>query len=68
MLSNFERARKEKKIRLIDICELIGIKKHQTISEKINGTSTFRLDEVLKISEHFFPEYRIEYLFKDDED
>lgn len=66
MLRNFEKIRKEKRIRLIDIAQLIGVK-YQTVSEKINGKSAFRLDEVFKISETFFPEYKIEYLFKEDE-
>ncbi|MTD40105.1 helix-turn-helix domain-containing protein [Erwinia sp. CPCC 100877] len=66
MLRNFENIRREKGIRLVDIAQLIGVK-YQTVSEKINGQSTFKLDEVLKISETFFPEYKIEYLFSDDD-
>ncbi|GGC94964.1 helix-turn-helix transcriptional regulator [Enterococcus wangshanyuanii] len=66
MLNNFEKARKSKRIRLVDIAELIGVK-YQTVSEKINGKSSFKLDEVLLISKTYFPEYKIEYLFKDDE-
>lgn len=34
-----------------------------TISDKINGKYSFKLDEAFKIKKEFFPQLSIEYLF-----
>lgn len=62
MLENFEKARRDKGITLVDIADLIGVR-YQTISDKINGISSFKFEEALAIQEKFFPEYDLAYLF-----
>lgn len=62
MLSNLEEVRKEKKVSLVDMADLLGVK-YQTIGEKISGKSDFKFGEAMKIQETFFPEYEIKYLF-----
>ncbi|MBG9977263.1 helix-turn-helix domain-containing protein [Ruoffia tabacinasalis] len=64
MLINLENARKEKGITLTQIASVLGLKKYQTISEKIKGMSTFSFDEALKIQQSLFPEYDLIYLFE----
>lgn len=67
MLNNLEDIRKKKKVSLVDMADLLGVK-YQTISEKINGKSDFKFGEAIKIQETFFPEYEIKYLFSKSED
>lgn len=62
MLKNFEEVRKQKKISLVDIADLLGIR-YQTVSDKINGISDFKFGEAMLIKEKLFPEYELEYLF-----
>lgn len=62
MLENFEKIRKENGVTLVDIADLIGVK-YQTVSEKINGSSSFKFEEALAIQEKFFPEYDLVFLF-----
>lgn len=62
MLSNLEDVRKQKKVSLVDIADLLEVR-YQTVSDKINGISDFKFGEALLIKNQFFPEYEIEYLF-----
>lgn len=62
MLSNLEDVRKRKKVTLVDMADLLGVR-YQTISDKIDGKSDFKFSEALIIQENFFPEYEIKYLF-----
>lgn len=66
MLSNLERIRKQKKVSLVDIADLLEVR-YQTVSDKINGISDFKFGEALIIKNTFFPEYEIEYLFSSEE-
>lgn len=66
MLVNLEETRKEKKVSLVDMADLLGVK-YQTVREKIDGKSSFKFEEAEMIKKNFFPEYEIEYLFKKEE-
>lgn len=62
MLKNLDDVRKNKKVSLVDMADLLGVR-YQTISEKIDGKSDFKFREALAIQEKFFPEYEIKFLF-----
>lgn len=62
MLENFEKVRRDKGVTLVDIADFIGVR-YQTISDKINGISSFKFEEALAIQEKFFPEFDLVYLF-----
>lgn len=63
MLKNFNDIRKDKKVSLVDLADLLGVR-YQTVADKINGISDFKFGEALLIKNKFFPEYEIEYLFE----
>lgn len=46
-----------------DICRCIN-KCHSNVSEKINGKREFKLSEMKKIKEEFFPDLSLDYLFE----
>lgn len=46
-----------------DLCNCIK-KDKSTLSEKINGKRDFKMSEIMKIKETFFPDLTLEYLFK----
>lgn len=62
MLNNLEEIRKKKNVTLVDMADLLNVR-YQTIADKINGTSSFKFSEALKIQESFFPEYELKFLF-----
>ncbi|KRM09186.1 helix-turn-helix transcriptional regulator (plasmid) [Paucilactobacillus suebicus] len=63
MLINLEKARHEKNVSLVDIADLLHVR-YQTVSDKINGKSSFKFNEAIEIQEEFFPEYELKFLFK----
>lgn len=54
-------------IKQADIAELLGIRE-VTVSKKMNGKSTFDIDEAFLIKKTFFPNLSLDYLFSDDTD
>ncbi|RST96628.1 transcriptional regulator [Vagococcus salmoninarum] len=62
MMLNIDEVRRQKKVTLVDMGDLLGVK-YQTISEKIDGKSDFKFGEALIIQENFFPEYELKFLF-----
>lgn len=62
MLSNLEKVRKQNKVTLVDLADLLEVR-YQTVADKINGVSDFKFGEALLIKNTFFPEYEIEFLF-----
>ncbi|WP_421429888.1 hypothetical protein [Lactiplantibacillus plantarum] len=54
MLNNLNNVRKEKNVSLVDIADLLNVR-YQTVADKINGKSSFKFTEALKIQEKFFP-------------
>ncbi|EHJ07672.1 helix-turn-helix domain-containing protein [Staphylococcus simiae] len=67
MLKHFDDIRKEKKVSLVDLADLLGVR-YQTVADKINGVSDFKFGEALLIKNEFFPEYDIEFLFAKDKE
>lgn len=63
MLKNFNDIRKEKKVSLVDLADLLEVR-YQTVADKINGVSDFKFGEALLIKNTYFPEYDIEFLFE----
>lgn len=66
MLSNLENVRKEKGVSLVDIADLLHVR-YQTVSDKINGNSSFKFQEAVEIKQKFFPEFDLEFLFQQDD-
>ena len=52
MLKNFNDIRKEKKVSLVDLADLLEVR-YQTVADKINGVSDFKFGEAL-IIRYFF--------------
>ncbi|MCI2923937.1 XRE family transcriptional regulator [Staphylococcus hominis] len=67
MLKNFNDIRKEKKVSLVDLADLLQVR-YQTVADKINGVSDFKFGEALLIKNKYFPEYDIEYLFEKEKE
>ncbi|MGX0147366.1 XRE family transcriptional regulator [Staphylococcus hominis] len=67
MLKNFNDIRKEKKVSLVDLADLLEVR-YQTVADKINGVSDFKFGEALLIKNKYFPEYDIEYLFEKEKE
>lgn len=67
MLKNFNDIRKEKKVSLVDLTDLLEVR-YQTVADKINGISDFKFGEALLIKNKYFPEYDIEYLFEKEKE
>ncbi|MCG1174816.1 XRE family transcriptional regulator [Staphylococcus epidermidis] len=67
MLKNFNDIRKEKKVSLVDLADLLEVR-YQTVADKINGISDFKFGEALLIKNKYFPEYDIEYLFEKEKE
>ena len=44
MLKNFNDIRKEKKVSLVDLADLLEVR-YQTVADKINGVSDFKFGE-----------------------
>lgn len=53
-------------IKQADIAELLGVR-GVTVSKKMNGKSTFNIDEAFLIKKTFFPNLSLDYLFSDTE-
>lgn len=66
MLYNLEKARQKNGVTKVDLADLLGVK-YQTITEKIEGNSSFKFEEALLIKRTYFPEYDLIYLFSKNE-
>lgn len=53
-------------IKQADIAKVLGIRE-VTVSKKMNGKSTFDIDEAFLIKKTFFPNLSLDYLFSDTE-
>lgn len=49
-------------VKQIELAKLLDVREG-TISDKINGKSTFDIEEAFKIKKTFFPELSLDYLF-----
>lgn len=53
----------KKDITIEEISKLLGIHRN-SVANKINGDSSFSVEEAFKIQEHYFPKLALNYLFK----
>lgn len=63
-MKNIEEIRKSKGVTLVDIADLLGVD-YRTVRSKINGATDFSFGEAAAIKKAFFPEYELEYLFRE---
>lgn len=47
-----------------DVAKLLGVSE-LTVSKKINGKTSFTIDEAFLIQKTFFPNFTVDYLFSD---
>ena len=50
-------------ITIEEVSKLLGIHRN-SVANKINGDSSFTIDEAFKIQKEYFPTLSLEYLFK----
>lgn len=65
MYANLHDALKRKNISLKKYAEFLGVTE-KTVQNKIQGQTEFTLSEVDKTLSFLFPEYTLNYLFKQD--
>lgn len=56
----------KKNVTIEEIAKLLGIHRNSA-ANKINGETSFSIDEAFKIHNEFFPKLSMEYLFKTEE-
>lgn len=66
MYSNLHNALKIKGISIKKYAEFLNVTE-KTVQNKISGLTEFTLSEVNKTLDYIFPEYTLNYLFKNDE-
>lgn len=63
MLKNFNDIRKEKKVSLVDLADLLEVR-YQTVADKINGVSDFKFGEALLIKMNIFQSMTLNIFWK----
>lgn len=66
MLYNLANALRTKKITQSVVARTIGVT-DKTLTNKLNGTTAFTVDEAFIINKNFLPEYTMDYLFATDD-
>lgn len=56
----------KRKITIEDLAAYLGIHRN-SVANKLNGSSSFSIEESVKIQEHYFPEKELKYLFAKEE-
>lgn len=56
----------KKDITIEEISKLLGIHRN-SVANKLNGDSTFTIDEAFKIQSHYFPKMSLAYLFSTED-
>lgn len=57
----------KKDITIEEVAKLLGIHRN-SVANKINGDSSFTIEEAFKIHRKYFPKLSLEYLFKKEGD
>lgn len=52
----------KRKIKIEDLANYLGLHRN-SVANKLNGDSSFSIEESVKIQEHYFPEKELKYLF-----
>lgn len=55
----------KKGITIEEVARFLGIHRN-SVANKINGDSSFTIDEAFKIQKKYFPKLSLDYLFKKD--
>lgn len=66
MLYNLANALRTKKITQSAVARTLGIT-DKTLTNKLNGVTSFTVDEAFIINKNFLPEFTMDYLFATDE-
>lgn len=61
--SNLKGEMAKKGITIEKMSRLLGIHRNST-ANKLNGDSSFTIEEAIKVQKEYFPELSLEYLFK----
>ena len=56
----------KKRVSIEDISNLLGIHRN-SVANKLNGESSFSIEQSFKIQEMYFPELDLKYLFEKEE-
>ena len=64
--SNLRAEMARKKISIEEMADFLGIHRN-SVANKINGSSSFSIEESVKIQEKYFPELGLKYLFSRDQ-
>lgn len=62
---NLKEKMASRNVKIEDIASLLEIHRN-SVSNKINGPSSFSIDESIKVRNAFFPDMDLDYLFKTD--
>ena len=65
--SNLKAEMGRRDITIEAISKLLGIHRNSA-ANKLNGPSSFSIEEAIKIKSEFFPDYEYKYLFKHEEE
>ncbi|MEG0999205.1 MAG: DNA-binding protein [Clostridiales bacterium] len=65
MFTNLENLLSQKNLSFKDYAKFLDVAEKTTYN-KLKGKSEFTLKEVLKTADFLFPEYKIDYIFKED--
>lgn len=66
MLYNLANALRTKKITQSAVARTLGVT-DKTLTNKLNGVTSFTVDEAFIINKNFLPEFTMDYLFATDE-
>ena len=66
MLANLSYELRRKNITQNVVARMIGVT-DKTLTNKLNGTTAFTVDEAFIINKNFLPEYTMDYLFATDD-
>lgn len=67
MLYNLANALRTKKITQSAVARTLGVT-DKTLTNKLNGVTSFTVDEAFIINKNFLPEFTMDYLFATDDE
>ncbi len=67
MPSNVKEALRRKGISTELVAQMLGLHRN-TVANKLDGESSFTIEEAIKIKQHLLPEYDVDWLFATEED
>lgn len=64
MLENLNSALQRKNVTQDAVAKTLGISR-KTLTNKLNGSTSFTIDEAFSVQHNFLPEYTMDYLFRE---